>query len=51
MEKEKIELLRRELEQHDYNYYVLSNPLISDFDYDQKMRELQELEQKHPEYF
>ena len=51
MEKEKIDSLRRELEQHDYNYYVLSNPTISDFEYDQKMRELQELEQKHPEYF
>ncbi len=51
MEKEKIESLRRELEQHDYNYYVLSTPIISDFEYDQKMRELQDLEKKHPEYF
>lgn len=51
MEKEKIDSLRSELEQHDYNYYVLSNPIISDFEYDQKMRELQDLEQKHPEYY
>ena len=51
MEKEKIDSLRSDLEQHDYNYYVLSNPIISDFEYDQKMRELQDLEQKHPEYY
>jgi DNA ligase (NAD+) len=49
--KEKIELLRRELEQHNYNYYVLSSPTISDFDFDKKLRELQELESQYPEFF
>lgn len=48
---EKIEELRRELEQHNYNYYVLSQPTISDFDFDTKMRELQDLEAAHPEFF
>ncbi|MDD3080013.1 MAG: NAD-dependent DNA ligase LigA [Paludibacter sp.] len=49
--QEKIELLRRELEQHNYNYYVLSQPTISDFEFDTKLRELQELESAHPEFF
>ena len=41
----RIQALRKELEQHNYNYYVLSAPTISDYEFDQKMRELQELEQ------
>ncbi|MBP1638302.1 MAG: ligase, NAD-dependent [Bacteroidetes bacterium] len=48
---EQISSLRRELEQHNYNYYVLSAPIISDYDFDQKLRQLQELEATHPEYF
>lgn len=48
---EKIEGLRVELEQHNYNYYVLSQPSISDFEFDAKLRELQELEIAHPEFF
>lgn len=48
--KEKIEQLRHQLEQHNYNYYVLSQPTISDFDFDKLMRELQELESAHPEF-
>lgn len=51
MIKERIESLRRELEQHNYNYYVLSNPTISDFEFDARLRELQELEAQHPEFF
>ena len=51
MIKERIETLRQELEQHNYNYYVLSNPTISDFEFDSKLRELQELETAHPEFF
>jgi DNA ligase (NAD+) len=51
MIKERIETLRQELEQHNYNYYVLSNPTISDIDFDAKLRELQELERAHPEFF
>lgn len=46
----RIQALRKELEQHNYNYYVLSAPTISDFEFDQKMRELQELEQAYPAY-
>ena len=46
----RIQALRKELEQHNYNYYVLSAPTISDFGFDQKMRELQELEQAYPAY-
>jgi len=46
-----IEFLRRELEQHNYNYYVKSTPTISDFDFDTKLRELQELELANPEFF
>lgn len=49
--KFRIEALRRELEQHNYNYYVLSTPTISDFEFDAKLRELQELEAAHPEFF
>ncbi len=46
-----IQALREELNQHNYNYYVLDNPTISDFDFDIKIKELQALEAKHPEYF
>ena len=46
--KEQIEALRKELEQHNYKYYVLSAPVISDQEFDAKMRTLQELEAAHP---
>ena len=49
--KEQIEALRKELEQHNYKYYVLSAPVISDQEFDAKMRTLQELEAAHPEYY
>ncbi|MCQ2351100.1 MAG: NAD-dependent DNA ligase LigA [Paludibacteraceae bacterium] len=49
--KEQIVNLRAELSQHNYNYYVLSQPTISDFEFDAKLRQLQELETAHPEYF
>lgn len=45
-----IESLREELNVHNYNYYVLSNPSISDFEFDQKMKELTKLEAAHPEF-
>ena len=48
--KEKIEELRAELHRHNYNYYVLNAPEISDREFDDKMRELQDLEEAHPEY-
>ena len=46
-----IQKLREELNQHNYNYYVLDKPTISDFEFDQKLKQLQELENKHTEYF
>jgi len=49
--KELIESLRAELEQHNYNYYVLDTPVISDFEFDQKLKQLQKLENQHPEFF
>ncbi|MBB1150398.1 NAD-dependent DNA ligase LigA [Myroides sp. NP-2] len=49
--KNKIEALRKELNQHNYNYYVLDNATISDFEFDQKLKELEALERKHPEFF
>ncbi|WP_395048090.1 NAD-dependent DNA ligase LigA [Flavobacterium sp.] len=48
---QKIQSLREELNLHNYNYYVLDNPTISDYDFDVKLSELQGLEAKHPEYF
>ena len=49
IEKE-VNTLREELRQHNYNYYVLSEPTISDFDFDQKLAQLQKLEEENPEY-
>ncbi len=50
MAKDKIKALREALEQHNYNYYVLSAPTISDREFDEMMKELQTLEEAHPEY-
>jgi DNA ligase (NAD+) len=49
--KEQIETLREELRQHNYNYYIADNPSISDYEFDIKLKTLQDLESKHPEYF
>jgi len=49
--QKKIEDLREELHQHNYNYYTLDEPTISDFEFDLKLKELQELEAKHPEFY
>lgn len=46
----KIKSLREELERHNHNYYVLSAPTISDRAFDEMMKELQALEEAHPEY-
>lgn len=51
MLKEQIDSLRRELEMHNYNYYVLSEPTISDYEFDLKMKQLQDMELAHPEYY
>lgn len=48
--KEQIERLRDELHRHNHNYYVLNAPEITDQEFDRMMRELQELEEAHPEY-
>ena len=48
---DQIQALREELNRHNYNYYVLDNPTISDFEFDTKLKQLQELEAKHPEFF
>lgn len=48
--KEQIERLRSELHRHNYNYYVLNAPEISDQEFDRMMRELQDLEAAHPEF-
>ena len=46
-----IQQLRDELNQHNHNYYVLDNATISDYDFDLKLKQLQELEEKYPEFF
>ena len=47
----KIQRLREELNQHNHNYYVLDHPTISDFEFDSKLKQLQDLELQHPEFF
>ncbi len=50
-EHEEILALRKELADANYRYYVLSQPTLSDYDFDQKMHRLQDLEGRHPEWF
>ena len=47
--RERIRRLREEIDRHNYQYYVLDQPLVSDADYDRLFRELQQLESQHPE--
>ncbi|MBN1463852.1 MAG: NAD-dependent DNA ligase LigA [Paludibacteraceae bacterium] len=49
--KNRIECLREQLHTHNYNYYVLNQPTISDIEFDQKLKELQDLESQYPEFF
>ena len=49
--QQKIESLRDELNQHNYNYYVLDNTTISDFNFDLKLKELEKLESENPQFF
>ncbi|MCD0473827.1 NAD-dependent DNA ligase LigA [Flavobacterium sp. EDS] len=49
--QDSIQALRDELNAHNYNYYVLDNATISDYDFDIKLKQLQELEEQHPEFF
>ena len=48
---EKIFSLRKKLHDHNYRYYVLDDPLISDYDFDMMLKELEKLERENPEYF
>ena len=48
--QDKIQALTEELKEHNYNYYVLAQPTISDFDFDQKLKELQKLEEEFPQF-
>lgn len=48
--REEIAALTQELEDANYRYYVLDNPIISDYDYDMKLRRLERLEAEHPEF-
>ena len=47
---QQIEALRKELNEHNYNYYVLDTPSISDYEFDQKLKALQDLEAQYPQY-
>lgn len=49
--KDKISSLRQELHEYNYQYYVLDNPTISDYEFDLKLKELLDLEKNHPEYY
>jgi len=49
--EQQIESLREELREHNYNYYVIDNPTISDYEFDLKLKELQVLEEKYPEFY
>ncbi|MDP4203409.1 MAG: NAD-dependent DNA ligase LigA, partial [Bacteroidota bacterium] len=49
--QQQIEALRRELHDHNYRYYVLAQPSISDYEFDMKLKKLQQLEAAHPEFF
>jgi DNA ligase (NAD+) len=49
--RDRIETLRKQLHQHNHDYYVIAAPTITDFEYDQMLRELLELEDAHPQFF
>lgn len=49
--KQQINALREELRAHNYNYYVLDNPIISDYDFDTKLKQLQALEEQYPKFY
>ena len=48
--KNQIQLLQNEINQHNHNYYVLDKPIVSDYDFDQKLKQLQDLENAYPEF-
>lgn len=48
--QQKITQLSKELEEHNYRYYILSHPVVSDYQFDMMLKELQDLEEKYPEF-
>ncbi len=48
--RERIEKLRKEIEEHNRSYYVLNQPVISDFEFDLLINELETLEKNYPEF-
>lgn len=48
--QERIEFLRKELHKHNYHYYVLNQPIISDYEYDRLLKELEMLENQYPQF-
>ncbi|MEN8794712.1 MAG: NAD-dependent DNA ligase LigA, partial [Flavobacteriales bacterium] len=50
MSKQRIEELTKSLQEYNYQYYVMDNSLVSDFEFDTLLKELQELEEKNPEF-
>ena len=50
-DQKRITQLREELREHNYRYYVLDQPIISDYEFDMKMQELVKLELEHPELY
>jgi DNA ligase (NAD+) len=49
--KQKIEALRKEIDRWNYLYYVLAQPIVSDLEFDRKLKELEQLEAEHPEFY
>ncbi|MEK9739581.1 MAG: NAD-dependent DNA ligase LigA [Flavobacteriaceae bacterium] len=49
--KERIQTLRKELHDHNYRYYILDNPIVSDYEFDKLLKELQDLETQFPAYY
>ena len=47
--QDRVSFLRNEINKHNYNYYVMDNPTISDFEYDELFKELKDIEEAHPE--
>lgn len=48
--EEKIRQLTKELQEHNYRYYILAEPTISDYEFDMKLKELEALEKEYPQY-
>jgi DNA ligase (NAD+) len=49
-QRQRMEELRRQLNYHNYRYYVLNDPVVSDYEYDQLMQELRRIEEEHPDW-